>query len=109
MQPSLAQQGQKFDPNMDYDEMQRQYLPGMLQELRTDKRKQREAYDGCVKLFQQTLPVQCRKNLPHLDKSRCTELMGTRSEIERTCRAMASGKTASGYVDKQGRHRHAPD
>lgn len=30
-----AQPNKPFDPNMDYDEMQRQYLPGMMKELQS--------------------------------------------------------------------------
>lgn len=88
-----AQPQKPFDPNMDYDEMQRQYLPGMIQELQSDKKKQRAFIADCVKMITVTSLAECKKNIASLDTSMCGPGTADRRQAEKACRAMAQGRS----------------
>lgn len=93
-----AQPNKPFDPNMDYDEMQRQYLPGMMKEIQSGPRKGQAFIADCINTLTVVIPSSCKKNLPVLDKSSCNQLFKSRKEAEKACRGMAKGHT----VDVKG-------
>lgn len=94
MDGAQAQTNKPFDPNMDYDEMQRQYLPGMLRELQSDKRKQQDYVASCVKLMTGTIAEDCRKHVSPADKSICGSKLASQRQAEAACRNIALGRTS---------------
>lgn len=99
-----AQPQKPFDPNMNYDEMQRQYLPGMMKELQSDKRKQQAFIRDCVKMMTVTFVSECKKNIASLDTSVCDPGLANRRQAEKSCRAMAQGQTVQWETDSKGRY-----
>jgi hypothetical protein len=99
-----AQPNKPFDPNMDYDEMQRQYLPGMMKESQSDKMKQQAFIRDCVKMMTVTFISQCKKNIASLDTSVCDPGIANRRQAEKSCRAMVQGQAVQWETDSKGRY-----